>query len=265
LWKKTLADCAVDGIAPEKNIVTPEQATMALIRWLERMERGEISTIERRDLDVKLTPVDILSLPANQRQNLYRSLGDFSEMNKVFNTSNSDTMHEKIKQDPQYLVQYHEKLDETRKLWTIDPVKLIANKINNLPIPDRIIAKMVIGDFGCGRAKLAKLLNNKVYNFDHHSILGENIIACDMKRTTLKNETLDVAVFSLSLMGQNWTEYIAEAKRCLRKRGMLMIAETTKSLNARLSGLKYEITKHEFEIHSERQEGDFTFIEAMKL
>jgi len=47
---------------------------MALIRWLERMERGEISTIERRDLDVKLTPVDILSLPANQRQNLYRSL-----------------------------------------------------------------------------------------------------------------------------------------------------------------------------------------------
>jgi hypothetical protein len=74
LWKKTLADCAVDGIAPEKNIVTPEQATMALIRWLERMERGEISTIERRDLDVKLTPVDILSLPANQRQNLYRSL-----------------------------------------------------------------------------------------------------------------------------------------------------------------------------------------------
>jgi putative methyltransferase len=173
-------------------------------------------------------------------------------MNKVFNTSNSDTMHEKIKQDPQYLVQYHEKLDETRKLWTIDPVKVIANKINNLPIPDRIIAKMVIGDFGCGRTKLAKLLNNKVYNFDHHSILGENIIACDMKRTTLKNETLDVAVFSLSLMGQNWTEYIAEAKRCLRKRGMLMIAETTKSLNARLSGLKYETfrkTRRRFYFH----------------
>jgi hypothetical protein len=58
-------------------------------------------------------------------------------MNKEFNTSNSDTIHEKIKQDPQYLVQYHEKLDDTRKLWTVDPVKVIANKINNLPIPDR--------------------------------------------------------------------------------------------------------------------------------
>jgi hypothetical protein len=46
--------------------------------------------------------------------------------------------------------------------------------------------------------------------------------------------------------------------------GMLMIAETTKSLTARLSGLKDEITKNEFEIRSEKQEGDFTFIEAMK-
>jgi hypothetical protein len=44
-----------------------------------------------------------------------------------------------------------------------------------------------------------------------------------------------------------------------------MIAETTKSLSARLSGLKDEITKQGFEIRSEKQEGDFTFIEAMKL
>jgi hypothetical protein len=66
-------------------------------------------------------------------------------------------------------------------------------------------------------------------------------------------------------MGQNWTEYIAEANRCLRKRGILMIAETTKSLTARLSDHKDEITKQGFELRSEKQEGDFTFIEAMKL
>jgi hypothetical protein len=206
LYKRSIADCAVDGNVPEKSMLDRKQVQIEAIRWYERIARGEISIIERRDLDVKLTPVDIPSLPANQQQNLYRSLGEFSEMNKVFNTSNSDTMHEKIKQDPQYLVQYHEKLDETRKLWTIDPVKVIANKINNLPIPDHIIAKMDIVDFGCGRARLAELLNNKVYNFDHHNILGENVIACDMKRTPLENETLDVAVFSLSLMEQNWKE-----------------------------------------------------------
>jgi hypothetical protein len=34
-------------------------------------------------------------------------------MNKEFNTSNSDTIHEKIQKDPQYLVRYHEKMAET--------------------------------------------------------------------------------------------------------------------------------------------------------
>jgi hypothetical protein len=40
-------------------MVTPHQAMMEAVRWLERLERGEISRINRRDLDVKLTPVDI--------------------------------------------------------------------------------------------------------------------------------------------------------------------------------------------------------------
>ena len=78
-------------------------------------------------------------------------------------------------------------------------------------------------------------------------------------------KTLDVAIFSLSLMGQNWIEYIIEAKRCLVKNGWLFIADTTNQLNARLSTLKDEITKQGFEIRSEKQEGDFTFIEAIKL
>ena len=66
-------------------------------------------------------------------------------------------------------------------------------------------------------------------------------------------------------MELNWIEYIIEAKRCLVKNGWLFIAETTSQLSARLSTLKDEITKYGFEIRSEKQEGDFTCIEAMKL
>ena len=143
---------------------------------------------------------------------------------------------------------------------------VIATKVNGLKIPAHIIMKMVIGDFGCGRARLAELLKeNKMYNFDHHNILNEKIIACDMKRTSLKNESLDIAVFCLSLMGENWSDYITEAKRCLRTNGMLMIAETTKSLGARLSNLRDEIKNQEFEIYADEEKGDFTFIEARKL
>lgn len=244
---------------------SPQQAVEEARKWLERMERGEISIIQRRDLDVKLTPVDIPSLPANQQQNLYRSLSDFSEMNNEFNKSNSDTIHEKIQKDPQYLVRYHEKMDERMKTWSVDPVKVIFNKINRLG-PERRVNEMVIGDFGCGKARLAELLNkNRVYSFDHHNILNGKIVACDMKKTPLRRNKLDVAVFCLSLMGQNWTEYITEAKRCLDKNGWLFIVETTKQLNARLSTLKDEIIKQEFEMRSENEEGDFTFIAATKL
>jgi Hypothetical methyltransferase len=88
-----------------------------------------------------------------------------------------------------------------------------------------------------------------------------------MKHTELDNESLDIVVFSLSLMGKNWPEYIAEAKRCLYTNGILMIAETTKSIKAegRLSNLTDEIIKQGFDIYKDEQRGDFTFIESRKL
>ncbi|MGZ5511695.1 MAG: hypothetical protein ACXWFC_14665 [Nitrososphaeraceae archaeon] len=39
--------------------------------------------------------------------------------------------------------------------------------------------------------------------------IGKTIIEC---------QSLDVVIFSLSLMGKNWQEYIVEAKRCLSTR-----------------------------------------------
>ena len=96
--------------------------------------------------------------------------------------------------------------------------------------------KLVIGDFGCGKGKHMELLKeNKMYSFDHHNILNDKIISCDMKSVKAHSEDgkLDVAVFCLSLMGENWSDYIMEAKRCLAKNGLLFIAETTNSLSAR--------------------------------
>jgi ribosomal RNA-processing protein 8 len=71
--------------------------------------------------------------------------------------------------------------------------------------------KLVISDFGCGKAKLAELLKeNKMYNFDPHKILNERIIACDMRSIPLKNGQLDIAAFCLSLMGEKWPDYSIE-------------------------------------------------------
>ena len=44
-----MADCAIDGRLPEKNLVTPQQAAMEAVKWLERSERGEVSTVIREE------------------------------------------------------------------------------------------------------------------------------------------------------------------------------------------------------------------------
>jgi hypothetical protein len=261
-FKRSLADCAVDGRIPKGILQTKEQMQQELIKWLERLERNEISILERRNLNVEPT-----SLSITQRQELQRNLSEFSRMNSIINNAKSQTIHNKIQQDPHFLLEYHEKLDEKKKLWEFDPVNIIANKINGLKWPANVIMKLVIGDFGCGRAKLAELLKeNKMYNFDHHNIINDKIIVCDMKSVPLKEDgKLDVVVFCLSLMGENWPDYITEAKRCVAKNGLLFIAETTNSLNARLSKLRNVIRDQSFEIYSDEERGDFTFIEARKF
>lgn len=188
------------------------------------------------------------------------------ELNNKINTQKSETTHKNIQSDPKFLVEYHRQFDEVKKGWDVHPVNVIANKINELKLPAHIIMKLVIGDFGCGKGELMELLKeNKIYSFDHHNIINEKIIPCDMKSVPINDEILDVAIFSLSLMGTNWPDYIVEAKRCLAKNGFLFIAETTKSLSARLSELRNVVTENGFQIYEDEEIGDFTFIQARKL
>ncbi len=92
--------------------------------------------------------------------------------------------------------------------------------------------KLVVGDFGCGDARLAQSVPNKVHSFDLVAV-NEHVTACDIanvsrptesqhltRRTQvpLEDGVLDVAVFSLSLMGVNYMDFIREAWRTLKPR-----------------------------------------------
>lgn len=85
---------------------------------------------------------------------------------------------------------------------------------------------LVVGDFGCGEALIAAAVKERhqVYSFDHVAING-SVIACDITHVPLEDKVLDVAIFCLSLMGSNFTDYIREARRCLRLDGWLHIWE----------------------------------------
>ena len=51
------------------------------------------------------------------------------------------------------------------------------------------------------------------------------VVACNMAHVPLANESVDVAVFSLALMGTDYGSFIEEAARVLKPKGWLWIAE----------------------------------------
>ena len=82
-----------------------------------------------------------------------------------------------------------------------------------------------VGDFGAGECLLRDALpNHDVVSLDHVAV-DDGDIACDMASTPLKDGELGVVVFSLSLMGRNWRDYLTEAHRTLRPFGHVFIAE----------------------------------------
>ncbi len=64
----------------------------------------------------------------------------------------------------------------------------------------------------------------EILSFDLVSV-KPHIEACDIAKLPLGNKSIDVAVFSLALMGVNYIDFLIEAHRCLKIGGRLIIAE----------------------------------------
>ena len=144
-----------------------------------------------------------------------------STMIRTWYRSPSEATHEGFQANPGAWEQYHTLYREARKHWPVVPYETIIQWCR----PQR---GYTIGDFGCGEAKLAEALSDRhlVYSFDHVAA-NDDVIACDIAHVPLEDEVLDVAVFSLSLMGSNFADYLREAHRTLKLDGQLHITEAT--------------------------------------
>ena len=109
-----------------------------------------------------------------------------------------------------------------------------------------------IADLGCGDAKLAqiltssppspsstKALNLRIHSFDL-AAPSPLITVADIKSLPLADSSVDVAIFSLALMGTNWIDFIEEAYRVLRWKGECWIGE----VNSRFAGVKSRRVQH---------------------
>lgn len=246
-FKKSVADAAVDGVIPEGNLRDREQAHKDIMEWLNRLDQKGMHTINRSELSFQLAD--------HEQQSSLRIMSDLARMNQQINRAISETTHKKFISYPQKWYDYHAIYTEARKEWEIKPYQEAIKWCETRP-------DWIIGDFGCGEAFLAQSLKNKVYSFDHIAI-DDTVIACDISHIPLTDASLDVAIFSLSLMGTNFIDYLIEAKRCLKFHGHLWIAEPT----SRIKDMKlFEelLDRLGFDVRNICKKDQFTFIDALK-
>ncbi|CAN9511220.1 unnamed protein product [Ophioblennius macclurei] len=142
----------------------------------------------------------------------------FRYINEVLYSTSSGQAKRMFSQDPQAFWVYHKGYTAQVQRWPTNPVDSIIAYIKKQS------SSLVVADFGCGDCKIARSVQNKVHSFDLAATC-ELVTICDMAHVPLKDSSVDIAVFCLSLMGTNLTDFIAEANRVLKMGGILKIAE----------------------------------------
>ncbi|KAI8906695.1 methyltransferase-domain-containing protein [Gorgonomyces haynaldii] len=143
----------------------------------------------------------------------------FRWLNETLYTSDSQNAITLFQADPELFDIYHKGFASQVKQWPVNPVDVFIKQLSSEP-------KLTVCDMGCGEAKLAQTLSkkHKIHSFDLVSV-NEYITACDIAHVPLKDNQVDVCIFSLSLMGTNFVDFLLEARRILKMGARLKIAE----------------------------------------
>jgi ribosomal RNA-processing protein 8 len=200
----------------------------------------------------QLTP-----LQAAMRQKLISAR--FRHLNQALYTTPSAQSMQLFTESPEMFSEYHEGFRRQVEVWPENPVDGYVGAIrsrgmvkrgNNAsssstaqPLP-RTDGTCRIADLGCGDAALASSLQRdlsklhlKIHSFDLSSSAETNklITRADIAALPLPDDSIDVALFCLALMGTNWVDFVEEAFRVLRWKGELWVAEI-KSRFGRVGG-----------------------------
>lgn len=144
----------------------------------------------------------------------------FRYLNEQLYSGPSSAAQRLFQEDPEAFLLYHRGFQSQVKKWPLQPVDRIAKDLRQRP------ASLVVADFGCGDCRLASSIRNPVHCFDLAS-LDPRVTVCDMAQVPLEDESVDVAVFCLSLMGTNIRDFLEEANRVLKPGGLLKVAEVS--------------------------------------
>lgn len=176
------------------------------------------------DEDDKMTEVPVRKeLPKKQtlvdKMRAKLSGGQFRMLNEQLYTTTGDKALAMVKDQPGMFSSYHAGFREQTKEWPTRPVDVCLRWLKTQPKTLRV------ADFGCGDAELAKRAPQKnVHSFDLESD-APGVVACNMADVPLDNCSVEIAVFSLSLMGTDYGKFMEEAHR-VRLRNLFLFLFT---------------------------------------
>ncbi|KAI3318632.1 methyltransferase-domain-containing protein [Xylariaceae sp. AK1471] len=177
----------------------------------------------------------------------------FRHLNETLYTKPSAEAFELFQGSPEMFQEYHEGFRRQVNVWPENPVDGYIEDIKlrgrqrtphrskpsqTAPASTPSVSPLVrtnrictIADLGCGDAKLAtalqsekKKLNLNILSYDLQSP-SPLVTKADIANLPLADDSVDVVIFCLALMGTNWLDFIEEAYRILHWKGELWVAE----------------------------------------
>jgi superfamily II DNA or RNA helicase len=226
-YKSSLADTAIDGVLPEGELRTPEQAFKDLQTWLMRLEAGTLTEPRREPLHVPLGE--------SARKTVTARVGDLTRFHARVASSRAETTHALLQEDPDQWAWYHTEVEEAASSWPFRPVDRCIDWLRRRAERRK---GLVVVDLGCGLAKVHAALHElcEVRSFDHVAYNANVTVANVAAAVPIDDAAVDAVVLSLMLDWQkDWERCLDEAARILALDGQLLLWET-RSFVERIGG-----------------------------
>jgi ribosomal RNA-processing protein 8 len=210
----------------------------------EPIEKSIAKTIPRRRSNGR--PLSVLQEKLRKRL----ESGQFRELNEQLYTCTGAQAAAMMRSSPELFAKYHAGYAEQVRRWPSNPLERVLSFLKSQR------ADLRVADLGCGEARLSsESPQSTIHSFDLVAV-NDRVTACDIANLPLKESTVDITVFCLSLMGTNYGEFLTEARRVLRPSGWVLIAEVA----SRFEGQDARTFKKAVEVLGFRSDNSHPFV-----
>jgi len=197
-------------------------------QWTKMLEKYKSIYTRPKKKSMKLVTTEPKPETSTERQT--RVKPELSTLHQIYKTLNSANLHKEFNANPELWHQYHVISEQNEETFPDDeiPRNIIIATLDEI----KSNRERHIVDMGCGKAQISQHFKDDprfaFTNYDHFAFDESIVTPCDISKTPIDDNSVDVVILSLAMWGSNCHSYITEAFRILENSGTLYIIEPTK-------------------------------------